>query len=76
MPEKDGYVDKRRVETEFSHATERQKGIVVAKESKALRMNRRQMFKNAALEDKYEPEVTTKQVPNPLAPEIDLPALK
>ena len=35
------------------------------------------MFKNAPLEDSYEPVITTKQVPMPLlAPEIDLPALK
>ena len=76
MPETGGYVNKHRVETEFSLATERQKGIDVAKEARYFRMNRRQMFKNAALEDNYEPNVTTKQVSNPLAPEIDLPALK
>jgi len=34
------------------------------------------MFKNAHLQDSYEPEVTTKRVESPLAPEIDLPALK
>ena len=34
------------------------------------------MFKNAPLEDSYEPMITTKKVAAPLAPEIELPALK
>lgn len=75
-PETDGMVDKRLKESGFHLANERTKSLNVAKDSKAMRLNRRQMFKNAPLEDSYEPVITTKQVSSPLAPEIDLPALK
>ena len=75
-PETDGMVDKRLKEGGFHLANERTKSLNVAKDSKAMRLNRRQMFKNAPLEDSYEPVITTKQVASPLAPEVDLPALK
>ena len=76
MPEKDDNIDRRVAEPEFGVAAELHKSIVVAKEAKALRLNRGQMFKNGHLQDQYELEVTTKRVESPLAPEIDLPALK
>ena len=34
------------------------------------------MFKNAVLDDSYEPLLTTKMVAKSLAPEVDLPSLK
>ena len=34
------------------------------------------MFKNAPLEDSYEPMMTTKKVSQAMAPEIDLPSLQ
>ena len=34
------------------------------------------MFKNAVLDDSYEPLLTTKVVSKSLAPEVDLPSLK
>ena len=41
-----------------------------------MRLNRRQMTKNAPLEDAYEPVMTTKRVTDPLKPEHDLSCLK
>ena len=75
-PEKKGQIDRRLMENGFFFATENNKSINVAKDAKAMRLNRRQMFKNAPLEDSYEPVITTKQVSAPLVPEVDLPALK
>jgi hypothetical protein len=40
MPEKDGKIDRRMAEPDFGLASELHKSIVVAKEAKALRMNR------------------------------------
>ena len=49
----------------------------MARNAKAMRLNRRQMFKNAPLEDSYEPKITTKQVSETaVKPEIELPCLK
>ena len=75
-PERSGLIDKRMAERDFYTETELSRSVRVAKDAKAMRLNRRQMFKNAPLDDSYEPLITTKQVQQPLAPEIDLPALK
>jgi len=40
MPEKDDHIDRRVAEPEFGVAAELHKSIVVAKEAKALRLNR------------------------------------
>ena len=55
-------IDKRLAESDFAVANDFAKSLNVAKDAKAMRLNRRQMFKNAPLEDSYEPLVTTKQV--------------
>lgn len=76
-PEPLGMVDKRMAEKDFYATEMRSKSFVVANNAKSMRLNRRQMFKNAPLEDSYEPVIMTKQVLAPLmAPEVDLPALK
>ena len=75
-PERMGMIDKRLAEKDFTTENELSQSVKVAKNAKAMRLNRRQMFKNAPLEDSYEPVITTKQVHSPLSPEIDLPALK
>ena len=61
-PEKSGFIDKRMAERDFYTETELSKSVKIAKDAKAMRLNRRQMFKNAPLEDSYEPLITTKQV--------------
>ena len=61
-PETEGMIDKRLRESGFHHSYEKTKSLSVARDSKAMRLNRRQMFKNAPLEDSYEPVITTKQV--------------
>ena len=68
-------VDKRMAESDFHITNELLKGINVANDAKAMRINRRQMSKNAPLQDAYEPVMTTKQVPNPIKPEIELTCL-
>lgn len=75
-PEMAGMVDRRELENSFNGASMHNKSLSIARDAKAMRLNRRQMFKNAPLEDSYEPVITTKQVTTPLRPEIDLPALK
>lgn len=75
-PENAGMIDRRIQESTFQEETDLNRSKQIANNSKAMRLNRRQMFKNAPLEDSYEPVITTKQVESPLAPEVDLPALK
>ena len=55
-------IDRRVKESDFSVTNDFTKSHNVAKDSKAMRINRRQMFKNAPLEDSYEPVITTKKV--------------
>ena len=75
-PEIAGMTDKRIAESGFNAASVLRKSVQIVADAKTLRLNRGQMFKNARLEHSYEPVVTTKQVNNVLAPEIDLPALR
>lgn len=53
-------VDKRMAERDFYASEMRSKSFAVANNAKSMRLNRRQMFKNAPLEDSYEPVVMTK----------------
>ena len=75
-PENSQLTDKRRAENDFYRASEIVRSRNVVKESKAMKLNRRQMFKNAPLGDSYEPSITTALVSAPLAHEVDLPSLK
>ena len=76
-PERAGSVDHRLAEGSFFHSNESRKSLNVAVDSKSLHKNRMQMFKNAVLDDSYEPLLTTKMVAKSLvAPEVDLPSLK
>ena len=75
-PEDKSFTDKRRAESDFSQALELARSRNVANNAKAMKLNRKQMFKNAPLEDSYEPKVTTKLVSSPMPHEVDLPALK
>lgn len=59
-PEPTGMVDKRMAERDFYASEMRSKSFAVANNAKSMRLNRRQMFKNAPLEDSYEPVVMTK----------------
>ena len=61
-PERAGSVDHRLAEGSFFHSNESKKSFNVAANSKSLHKNRRQMFKNAVLDDSYEPLLTTKLV--------------
>ena len=75
-PEAADKVDKRMAESDFHLTSELLKGVTVANDAKAMRLNRRQMNKNAPLQDAYEPVMTTKQVLSPTKPEIELSCLK
>jgi len=74
--EKTGFKDKRLIEGAFHANNEFYKSLSIANNSKATRLNRRQMFKNAPLEEPYEPVIETRVVSKALAPEFDLPSLK
>lgn len=70
-------IDKRLAESDFHMTNELLKGVNVAKDAKAMRLNRRIMYKNAPLQDAYEPVMTTKQVNRSvMKPEVDLDCLK
>jgi len=72
-PEKE--IDRRIVESDFYHSIEKVKSFKIAKEAKSICLNRRQMSKNGMIEEYFEPKITTRHVTNPVAPEVDLPAL-
>jgi len=74
--EKTGIKDKRLIEGAFHANNEFYKSLSIVNNSKATRLNRRQMFKNAPLEEPYEPVIETRVVSKALAPEFDLPSLK
>ena len=75
-PEVAGMTDKRIAERSFNLDNELRRSVKIVSDAKALRLNRRQMFKNAQLEHSYEPAITTKQVSKVLDPEVDLPSLR
>ena len=75
-PERAGSVDHRLAEGNFFHSNESRRSLNIAADAKSLHKNRMQMFKNAVLDDSYEPLLTTKVVSKSLAPEVDLPSLK
>lgn len=61
-PETDSHMDKRCMETSFFKDLEKHRVLQVARDVKAVRLNRRQMSKNAPLVGNYEPIITTKKV--------------
>ena len=71
-PERAGSVDHRLAEGNFFHSNESKKSLNIASNAKSLHKNRMQMFKNAVLDDSYEPLLTTKLVSKSVAPEVDL----